>query len=69
MLRIEDPLRRYSDRAKEVRKSLQDALTALKAKLIERESLQAKRVALQVKWLFWRNSALQHPNNDGPTLT
>jgi hypothetical protein len=48
MLKIEDPLRRYSDRATEVRRSLQDALTALKTKLAEREALQAKRVALQV---------------------
>jgi hypothetical protein len=51
MLRIEDPLRRYSERAKDVRRSLEEALAALKTKLAERESLQAKRVALQVNFL------------------
>ncbi len=50
MARIEEPLRRYSERAKEVRRSLQEALAALKAKLAEKEALQAKRVALQVWW-------------------
>ena len=48
MARIEEPLRHYSDKAKEVRRSLEEALTTLKAKLAEREALQAKRVALQV---------------------
>ncbi len=60
MLKIEDPLRRYSDRATEVRRSLQDALTALKTKLAEREALQAKRVALQVnkKYTVKENSVI-----------